>query len=102
MKKYLKINNQDYPLSFGSNFKRLMEVEHKFVFSDFRKLINAAPHNVLLSLCFTSLQEGARQAGGKLPFDIADLADFWDNDPTLIEKYMEALTESMTSAEAKN
>ena len=97
MYEFIELGGKQYPIRFGMNALRLFCKETKTSLAEFEKMVSnlGLDHACLLILC--GLKDGARKAGQQCELVVEDIADFLDEDFSILEKAMEFLTESFNT-----
>lgn len=104
----IKVNNEEKPIKFGLNalreYGRLMGIPANTLFSVTEDSFTL---DQLLTLIYCGFKDGARKegkeftttkAGKEVPTTIEDLADWIDDDPTIVDQAIDEFKESLAPA----
>lgn len=100
--KTMKINGKEYELHFGKSFLRKLETDAGISITHLEDHFNKEMINTSLNMLHIALIEGARKSGKDFQLSIDDLADAWDNDEGLIDRFTTLLNASLNQEDSKN
>ena len=103
MIKTVKINGEEYPVSFGlmalADFCKMQGLSFVDLTTNLSDKLDL--HGVL-SLIHTGIKDGCRKAKKDFSLTIADVADLLDSDPTALERVLEQFTDSLPGTKGKS
>lgn len=91
----LNLNGKDHEVSFGKMFLIRISKELGVSFDKLQEYVQSDPIQSSIELMRISLDEGKRKAKSTQPsYSVEQLADIWDNDDELLERFMALFNDS--------
>ena len=98
---FIEIGERKHPVRFGFNALREFSRITGTTLADLEKLGDDMNLDEAITLMFCGFKDGARKEKTPFRYDVADVADWIDEDETLIEKVFAIFEEQFTSKDKK-
>lgn len=101
MTQFIEIGDRKHPIRFGFNALREFSRMTGTTLAQLESLGDAMTLDQAITLMYCGFKDGARKEKAPFRYDVADIADWIDEDDTLIEKSFAVFEEQFASDGAK-